>query len=69
MVTELFLLYGMFKVDLLQELKGLKKAISLGEWENEQCQLRIRHATDELKHIQLVHISKEMQVRFIFYTE
>jgi len=51
------------KVELLKDLKGLKKAIYLVQWENEQCQLRIQHASDELKHVQLVHISKEMQVR------
>ena len=50
-------------MEQLKDLKDLKKAISLVQWENEQCQLRIRHAADELKHVQLVHISKEMQVR------
>ena len=52
----------MSQVEILKALKDLKKAIFLSKWESEQCQVRIKHATEEVKEMQLVHITKELQV-------
>ena len=45
----------------MKGLKELKQAIFLAAWENQQCELRIGHATEELKEMQIVTITKEMQ--------
>lgn len=39
----------------------MKQAIFLAAWENQQCELRIGHATEELKEMQIVTITKELQ--------
>jgi hypothetical protein len=53
---------ALLQVELLQKLKLLKKAITFSQWENGQCDLRRKHAAEELSAIQLMHMTKEMQV-------
>ncbi|GAX79865.1 hypothetical protein CEUSTIGMA_g7305.t1 [Chlamydomonas eustigma] len=52
---------GADKVELLQKLKLLKKSIAFSQWENGQCDLRTKHAAEELTEMQLMHMTKELQ--------
>ncbi len=54
-------------MDLLLALKRLKQAIFLAQWENKGGELRIQHATEELTDMQLLHATKELQVRATWF--
>lgn len=51
------------QVELLEDLKRLQADIYLVQWENQQCELRTSHAEEELRDMQLLHTTKELQVR------
>eukprot|EP00798_Chlamydomonas_sp_ICE-L_P016811 gene16811-23093_t len=52
---------GTDQVEMLRGLKGLKKDIHLAEWENAAIELLKQHKVAELKELQLLHVTKELQ--------
>lgn len=55
-------------MELLEDLKRLQADIYLVQWESQQCELRTSHAEEELRDMQLLHTTKELQVRAAQYT-
>ena len=56
---------GAERVELLKSLTTLATSSRLAQWEAARAELRQRHAVEELKELQLLHVTRTLQVRSV----
>lgn len=53
---------GSNKVEQMREISASKRSLALTQWENESLELSAEHTTQHISELQLLHVSREIQV-------